>query len=110
MMRMRTAKTTGMGLELPSLKNSAAATVGGGGGGGGGGVDGNWEMRPGGMLVQKRTDSDQNRPPPPTIRVRVKYGTIYHEINISSQATFGKFFLFLFSSISSTFLFFFFRL
>lgn len=103
---MRTAKTTGMGLELPSLKNSAAATVGGGGGGGG--VDGNWEMRPGGMLVQKRTDSDQNRPPPPTIRVRVKYGSIYHEINISSQATFGKFFLFLFSSISSTFLFFFF--
>lgn len=50
-----------------------------------------WEMRPGGMLVQRRTaDSDRNSVPPPTIRVRVKYGSIYHEVNISSQATFGN--------------------
>ncbi|XP_057798544.1 BAG family molecular chaperone regulator 1-like [Salvia miltiorrhiza] len=49
-----------------------------------------WELRPGGMLVQKRTDADQNRVPPPTIRVRVKYASIYHEIHISSQATFGE--------------------
>lgn len=51
-----------------------------------------WEMRPGGMLVQKRDpDSDHNRvPPPPTIRVRVKHGSVYHEINISSQASFGE--------------------
>lgn len=49
-----------------------------------------WELRPGGMLVQKRTDSDRNSAPPPTIRVRVKHGSIYHEIHISSQATFGK--------------------
>ncbi|MED6143406.1 hypothetical protein PIB30_005982 [Stylosanthes scabra] len=51
-----------------------------------------WEMRPGGMLVQRRTaDSDRNSvPPPPTIRVRVKYGSTYHELNISSQATFGE--------------------
>lgn len=51
-----------------------------------------WEMRPGGMLVQKRDpDSDHNRvPPPPPIRVRVKHGSVYHEINISSQASFGK--------------------
>lgn len=50
---------------------------------------GEWEVRPGGMLVQKRTDSDQTRIPPPTIRVRVKYGSVYHEVNISSQASFG---------------------
>ncbi|KAG6413939.1 hypothetical protein SASPL_126654 [Salvia splendens] len=43
------------------------------------------ELRPGGMLVQKRTDNA----PPPTIRVRVKYASIYHQIHISSQATFG---------------------
>ncbi|KAK7314966.1 hypothetical protein VNO77_33498 [Canavalia gladiata] len=50
-----------------------------------------WEMRPGGMLVQMRTaDSDRNSVPVPTIRVRVKYGSIYHEVNISSQATFGE--------------------
>lgn len=50
-----------------------------------------WEMRPGGMLVQRRiADSDRNSVPPPTIRVRVKYGSTYHEVNISSQATFGN--------------------
>lgn len=50
-----------------------------------------WEMRPGGMLVQRRlADSDRNSVPPPTIRVRVKYGSTYHEVNISSQATFGE--------------------
>ncbi|KAK7270827.1 hypothetical protein RJT34_26279 [Clitoria ternatea] len=50
-----------------------------------------WEMRPGGMLVQMRTaDSDRNSVNVPTIRVRVKYGSIYHEVNISSQATFGE--------------------
>ncbi|KAL8141512.1 hypothetical protein V2J09_014544 [Rumex salicifolius] len=53
-------------------------------------ADADWEMRPGGMLVQKRDDSDQNSAPPPPIRVRVKYGSIYHEISISSQATFGE--------------------
>ncbi|XP_076883867.1 BAG family molecular chaperone regulator 2-like [Bidens hawaiensis] len=55
------------------------------------GGDNEWEVRPGGMLVQKRDPNDeQNGVPPPTIRVRVKYGSIYHEINISSQATFGE--------------------
>lgn len=49
-----------------------------------------WEMRPGGMLVQTRTtDSNRNPALVPTIRVRVKFGSIYHELNISSQATFG---------------------
>lgn len=59
-------------------------------GGGGGGGEKEWELRPGGMLVQKRTDGEETRVPPPTIRVRVKYGSIYHEIRISSQATFGN--------------------
>ncbi|KAI3519509.1 hypothetical protein L1887_08688 [Cichorium endivia] len=55
------------------------------------GGDHEWEVRPGGMLVQKRDPNDeQTRVPPPTIRVRVKYGSIYHEISISSQATFGE--------------------
>lgn len=49
-----------------------------------------WEMRPGGMLVQTRTtDSNRNPALVPTIRVRVKFGSIYHEVNVSSQATFG---------------------
>ncbi|XP_056160217.1 BAG family molecular chaperone regulator 1 [Syzygium oleosum] len=51
-----------------------------------------WEVRPGGMLVQKRdAGSDRSSaPPPPTIRVRVKHGSTYHEISINSQATFGE--------------------
>ncbi|KAK7270515.1 hypothetical protein RIF29_23721 [Crotalaria pallida] len=51
-----------------------------------------WEMRPGGMLVQRRTGLSDHNPvqPPPTIRVRVKYESTYHQVNISSQATFGE--------------------
>ncbi|KAG6422586.1 hypothetical protein SASPL_119164 [Salvia splendens] len=58
---------------------------------GGRGLGKEWELRPGGMLVQKRTDGGENRVPlPPPIRVRVKYGSVSHEIRISSQATFGE--------------------
>ncbi|KAJ8512765.1 hypothetical protein OPV22_003199 [Ensete ventricosum] len=50
-----------------------------------------WEFRPGGMLVQKRDpDADAVAAPVPAIRVKVKYGAVYHEIYISSQATFGE--------------------
>lgn len=76
-MRMRT-KTT----ELTSMKAGSATRDGG--------DEEELEVRPGGMLVQKRDpDEVQNRVPPPTIRVRVKYRSIYHEMIISSQATFG---------------------
>lgn len=78
MMRMRT-KTT----ELTSVKASTAVK------------EGEWEVRPGGMLVQKRDPDDpQNRVPPPKIRVRVKHGSIYHEIIISPTATFGNYYSF----------------
>ncbi|KAL1550776.1 BAG family molecular chaperone regulator 3-like [Salvia divinorum] len=74
MMRMRTKNET-----LPPDFN------------GGRGAEKEWEMRPGGMLVQKRADGgEESRVPPPTIRVRVKYGSLYHEIRISSQSTFGE--------------------
>lgn len=52
---------------------------------------GQWEVRPGGMLVQKR-DPDSVAAaavPVPTVRVKVKHGALYHEIYLSSQATFG---------------------
>ncbi|KAI4340863.1 hypothetical protein MLD38_025661 [Melastoma candidum] len=69
-------------------------TVNGGGGDGRGESGDEWEMRPGGMLVQKRNpDSDRQAaiiPPPPPIRVRVKHGSTSHEIIINSQATFGE--------------------
>nr|GMC94425.1 BAG family molecular chaperone regulator 1-like [Ipomoea batatas] len=77
MMRMKT------GTVAQPVSHSSPA-------GAGAGREKEWEMRPGGMLVQKRSPDSDNLPPPPTIRVRVKYGSVYHEINISSQATFGE--------------------
>lgn len=49
---------------------------------------GEWEVRPGGMLVQKR-NSDCNQINSNNIKVRVKHGSIYHEVVINSQASFG---------------------
>ncbi|KAJ8631412.1 hypothetical protein MRB53_024735 [Persea americana] len=47
-----------------------------------------WEMRPGGMLVQKRASKSDI--PVPDLRLRVAYGTFRYEISIKSQATFGE--------------------
>ncbi|KAF0902393.1 hypothetical protein E2562_016232 [Oryza meyeriana var. granulata] len=53
-----------------------------------------WEVRPGGMLVQKRGGAADEEPvnvkPVPTIRVKVKHAGITHEIYINSQASFGE--------------------
>lgn len=79
--------------NLPTAGMTNGGRGSGGGGGGGGRESGgrDLEIRPGGMLVQKRNpDLDPvGPPPPPMIRVRIKYGAVYHEINISPQASFG---------------------
>ncbi|CAM0912523.1 unnamed protein product [Alopecurus aequalis] len=55
-----------------------------------------WEVRPGGMLVQKRDAGDDDQPalesvkPVPTIRVKAKHCGVTHEIYISAEATFGE--------------------
>eukprot|EP01018_Ginkgo_biloba_P030471 Gb_39965 [translate_table: standard] len=50
-----------------------------------------WEMRPGGMLVQKRDpNADPALKPPPNVKLRVTYGTSKLEISISLQTTFGE--------------------
>ncbi|GKV03811.1 hypothetical protein SLEP1_g16056 [Rubroshorea leprosula] len=50
--------------------------------------DTEWEMRPGGMLVQMRTEmtdvSVRN------IRLRIAFGALRYEISVNSQATFGE--------------------
>lgn len=53
-----------------------------------------WEVRPGGMLVQKRVAGDDEPPledvkPVPTIRVKAKHCGMTHEIYITAEATFG---------------------
>ncbi|XP_038891761.1 BAG family molecular chaperone regulator 1-like [Benincasa hispida] len=47
------------------------------------------EIRPGGMLVQMR-DLNSNNPSFPTIKVKVKFGSSYHHIQINSHASFGE--------------------
>lgn len=85
MMRMK-AKTKGF---LNSPTNNESSANGRGGGEREGAAE--WEVRPGGMLVQRRTlaASDQSSVAP-MIRIRVKYKSTYHEININSQSTFGN--------------------
>lgn len=50
------------------------------------------EIRPGGMFVQIRNSesSNQSSVSVPTIKVRVKFGSTYHEVLISPQASFGE--------------------
>ncbi|XP_031497710.1 BAG family molecular chaperone regulator 4 isoform X1 [Nymphaea colorata] len=51
------------------------------------GEDIDWELRPGGMLVQKRDDGVLSSGP--LIRIKVSHGNYQHEISIPAQATFG---------------------
>jgi hypothetical protein len=77
MMRAKARGTFPDAMKEPAPPPSAAAAK----------VD-EWEVRPGGMLVQKR--SPDAAAPVPNIRVKVKFNGVYHEIYISAQASFGE--------------------
>ncbi|TQD85361.1 hypothetical protein C1H46_029103 [Malus baccata] len=47
-----------------------------------------WEMRPGGMLVQKR--GEKSDAPAPNLRLRIAFGALRYEISASAQSTFGE--------------------
>ncbi|KAG1338040.1 BAG family molecular chaperone regulator 4 [Cocos nucifera] len=47
-----------------------------------------WELRPGGMLVQKREDGVGAAGP--TIKIKVSHGSYEHEITVPAQSTFGE--------------------
>lgn len=49
-----------------------------------------WELRPGGMLVQKREIAGQNDENEGVIMVRAATGSQWHEISIQSTSTFGE--------------------
>lgn len=53
----------------------------------GGSVD--WELRPGGMLVQKRDPNVAAALAGPMIKVKVSYGLSFHEVSIAAHSTFG---------------------
>ncbi|KAL0914439.1 hypothetical protein M5K25_014785 [Dendrobium thyrsiflorum] len=48
-----------------------------------------WEMRPGGMLVQRRL-LDPGALPPPMIRLRISYGESKFEVSVGPRATFRE--------------------
>jgi hypothetical protein len=49
-----------------------------------------WEVRPGGMLVQKRRSPEEEDAAVEVILVRVSTGCQWHDVNIDATATFGK--------------------
>ncbi|PON87781.1 Ubiquitin domain containing protein [Trema orientale] len=49
-----------------------------------------WEMRPGGMLVQKRVGTPDISAAVPNFRLRIAFGALRYEISVNSQATFGE--------------------
>ncbi|CAL4968426.1 unnamed protein product [Urochloa decumbens] len=74
----------------PSSKQQAAACGGGNGGAAGVGAGGageiEWEVRPGGMLVQKRDGKGGEE----VIVVRVSTGFSWHDVSIGATSTFGE--------------------
>ncbi|MCO5606270.1 hypothetical protein L7F22_060457 [Adiantum nelumboides] len=48
-----------------------------------------WELRPGGMLVQKRDPHADAAHAGPIINLRVSYGRMYHHVSITANSTFG---------------------
>ncbi|VVB17660.1 unnamed protein product [Arabis nemorensis] len=66
---------------MMKMKTGSTVTTAGDG-------EGGLEVRPGGMVVQRRTDHNSNVTR--VIRIRVKYGSVQHEISINSQSSFGE--------------------
>ncbi|KAF4365724.1 BAG family molecular chaperone regulator 4 isoform X2 [Cannabis sativa] len=48
-----------------------------------------WELRPGGMLVQKRDIGDDDASSGAMIKIKVSHGSYHHDINVPAQYTFG---------------------
>ncbi|KAJ0083375.1 hypothetical protein Patl1_31060 [Pistacia atlantica] len=46
-----------------------------------------WELRPGGMLVQKRDVGDGSSRA--MIKIKVSYGSYHHDLTVPAQSTFG---------------------
>ncbi|WOK95504.1 BAG family molecular chaperone regulator 4 [Canna indica] len=54
-----------------------------------GSSEGSAELRPGGMLVQKRSDAVPG-PSGPLVKIKVIRDTYHHEVSVPSQSTFGE--------------------
>ncbi|KAF5739581.1 BAG family molecular chaperone regulator 2-like [Tripterygium wilfordii] len=88
--RISSFKFGGSGNVKSTEKADHAA--GCGGGGGGGSIEVKWEVRPGGMLVQKREEThgqSVSEEPLITIRVSTTFSK-WHDISIEPTSTFGE--------------------
>ncbi|XP_010929986.1 BAG family molecular chaperone regulator 3 [Elaeis guineensis] len=81
MIKLRSKKLFKRSSKLSSSSSSVVT------GGCGGGVNIEWEMRPGGMLVQKREGGKGDEE---VITVRVSTGSYWHDISIGATSTFGE--------------------
>lgn len=80
----------------PKIFSRSNSKVGGGGVGGGGspatamgGGEIKWELRPGGMLVQKR-ENKENGGEETMITIRVSTVSKWHDISVQPTSTFGE--------------------
>ncbi|WOL18649.1 BAG family molecular chaperone regulator 4 [Canna indica] len=64
------------------------STIGGKEGDGGGAIA--WELRPGGMLVQKRSDVARGPAAGTLIKIKVSHESYQHELSIPAQSTIGE--------------------
>jgi len=51
-------------------------------------ADIDWEMRPGGMFVQRRESVDDDHTDGPMINISVAYGSSHHEVYLPAQSSF----------------------
>ncbi|XP_004240412.1 BAG family molecular chaperone regulator 4 [Solanum lycopersicum] len=51
-----------------------------------------WEVRPGGLLVQKRVgiSAEENSVAGPMIKIKVSYDSCYHDVVVPAESTFGN--------------------
>ncbi|XP_008799930.2 BAG family molecular chaperone regulator 1-like [Phoenix dactylifera] len=70
------------------FKSKSKLSCGGGGGGGCSRGDIGWELRPGGMLVQKRASGGEEDEE--VIQLRITTGSWWHDISILATSTFGE--------------------
>lgn len=78
MMKLRSKRFSRSNSKLGA--GGAAATIGGG--------EIKWELRPGGMLVQKRESQDAGEEA--MITIRVSTVSKWHDISIQATSTFGN--------------------
>lgn len=64
------------------------------------GID--WEVRPGGLLVQRRfvaSPSSSSNSDGPMIKIKVSQDSYHHHLTLPAHSSFGKFILLLFFSL-----------